>query len=288
MAVEIKLLTYKLFYYIGSLPKPTTQINGEHPRSNEDLLGDLMATDSNLASNGLDNMNLLDIPAQSSNINNLAPSINSGKESSNIFDLLGTLDMGGGMGEVPVSNNSNTSTVANNVNNLLDGLSSPTPVMPANKMNITALNDPVLSTPNLENSALESLPGILGSSASTGTSKNIPPLAVYEKNGVSIVFNFVKPSDTGLITINLTASSDATTSVSDFVIQAAVPKSMQLQLEPPSGSVLPPVINQVLKINNPNKAVLKMKLKVSFVCPQSGTIEEQLQLQNFPSDLNAW
>ena len=29
MAVEIKLLTYKLFYYIGSLPKPTTQINGE-------------------------------------------------------------------------------------------------------------------------------------------------------------------------------------------------------------------------------------------------------------------
>lgn len=270
------------------MPKATTQMNGEHPRSNEDLLGDLMAPDSNSASNGLNNMNLLDIPSQSSNMNNLAPSINSGKESSNIFDLLGTLDIGGGMGEVPMSNHSNTSTAANNVNNLLDGLSSPTPVMPANNMNITSINDPVLTTPNLENSGLESIPGILGPSASTGTSKNIPPLAVYEKNGVSIVFNFAKPSEAGLITINLTASSDATTSVSDFVIQAAVPKSMQLQLEPPSGSVLPPVINQVLKINNPNKAALKMKLKVSFVCPQKGTIEEQLQLQNFPSELNVW
>ena len=266
------------------MPKATTQINGEHPRSNEDLLGDLMAPDSNIASNGLDSMNLLDIPAQSGNINNLAPAINTGKESSNIFDLLGTLDMGGGMGEVPMSNNSNTSTVANNVNNLLDGLSSPTSVIPTNNMNLTALNDPVQANTSLENNALD----IFGTVASSGTPTNIPSLSVYEKNGVSILFNFVKSSETGQITINLTASNDATTSVSEFAIQAAVPKSMQLDLEPPSGSNLPPVISQVLKIRNPNKAVLKMKLKVSFVSSQNGTIEEQLQIQNFPAELNVW
>ena len=275
---------YHPIFFLGSLPKATTQINGEHPRSNEDLLGDLMAPDSNIASNGLDSMNLLDIPAQSGNINDLAPAINTGKESSNIFDLLGTLDMGGGMGEVPMSNNSNTSTVANNVNNLLDGLSSPTSVIPTNNMNLTALNDPVQANPSLENNALD----IFGTVASSGTPTNIPSLSVYEKNGVSILFNFVKSSETGQITINLTASNDATTSVSEFAIQAAVPKSMQLDLEPPSGSNLPPVISQVLKIRNPNKAVLKMKLKVSFVSSQNGTIEEQLQIQNFPAELNVW
>jgi len=252
----------------GLLPKDTTQMNGELPRSNVDLLGDPEL-----------------LPALSGNIDNLAPSINTGKESTdNIFDLLGTLNIGGDMGKVSMSNNSNTSIEANNVNNLLDGLSSPTSVMPSNNMNLTALNDPVQANSNFENSALD----IFGTPALTGSPNSIPSLSVYEKNGVSIVFNFERPSETGLITVNLTASNDATTSVSDFVIQAAVPKSMQLQLEPPSGSIMPPVINQVLKINNPNKAMMKMKLKVSFVSSKSGTIDEQLQLQNFPAELNVW
>lgn len=243
-------------------------MNGELPRSNVDLLGDPEL-----------------LPALSGNIDNLAPSINTGKESTdNIFDLLGTLNIGGDMGKVPMSNNSNTSIEANNVNNLLDGLSSPTSVMPSNNMNLTALNDPVQANSNFENSALD----IFGTPALTGSPNSIPSLSVYDKNGVSIVFNFERPSETGQITVNLTASNDATTSVSDFVIQAAVPKSMQLQLEPPSGSIMPPVINQVLKINNPNKAMMKMKLKVSFVSSKSGTIDEQLQLQNFPPELNVW
>ena len=269
------------------MPKPKTQINGEHPRSNEDLLGDLMAPDSNVASNGIDSLNLLDLPTQSTNMSNLAPSINSGKESSNIFDLLGTLDIGGDVGGTP-TNNTNTSTATNNVNNLLDGLSSPTSVMPSNNLNVTSLNDPVQPTPILSNNSLDTLPGIFGTMPVAETSENIPALTVYEKNGVKIIFGFVKPGGTGQITINLTATSDATTTVSDFVIQAAVPKSMQLQLEPPSGSILPPVINQVLKINNPNKAVLKMKLKVSFTSQGAGIIEEQLQLHNFPAELNNW
>ena len=264
-------------------------MNGEHPRSNEDLLGDLMAPDTNLASNGIDSLNLLDLPAQtqSTNINNLAPSINTGKESSNIFDLLGTLDIGGGDGGIPSTNNSNNSIATNNVNNLLDGLSSPSNALPSNSHLPTNLNDPVQTT-SLTNNALDTLPGIFSSMPTSEALGNIVPQTVYEKNGVKIVFNFVKPGETGQITINLTATSDATTSISDFVIQAAVPKSMQLQLEPPSGSTLPPVINQVLKINNPNKATLKMKLKVSFVIPGTGTIEEQLQLHTFPPEINTW
>ena len=285
----IFLYYYPLYFLLGSIAKAKTQINGEHPRSNEDLLGDLMAPDTNLASNGIDSLNLLDLPAQtqSTNMNNLAPSINTGKESSNIFDLLGTLDIGGGVGGIPSTNNSNNSIATNNVNNLMDGLSSPSNAIPSKSHLPTNLTD-LVQTTSLTNNALDTLPGIFSSMPTAEALGNIAPKTVYEKNGVKIVFSFVKPGETGQITINLTATSDATTSISDFVIQAAVPKSMQLQLEPPSGSTLPPVINQVLKINNPNKATLKMKLKVSFVIPGAGPIEEQLQLNTLPPELNTW
>ena len=246
-----------------------------------------MTTDSNLASNGIDSLQLLDLPPQSSNITDLAPSINAGKESS-ILDLLCVLDLGvGAGGELPV-NNSNTSLATNNANNLLDGFSSPNLVMASNDLNLTTNinNSTSPETPASINSL--DIPGIFGNIHPAGTSSNIPPLTVYEKNGVKIVFSFVKPGGPGQITINLTATGDATTTASDFVIQAAVPKSMQLQLELPSGSALPPVITQVLKINNPNKAALKMKLKISFVTPECGTVEEQLQLHNFPPELSAW
>ena len=264
--------------------KPLTQVNGEHPTSNSDLLGlDLMAPDTSIASNGLSPLDLFSSPSQPAN------TANTTKESSNILDLLGTLDMGGGGGGVPTSMNSNVSTAATNLNNLLDGLSSPTSVMPpSNSPNLagTIPNNNTLSS-SLTTTPTNPLDDLFGSIPTTVTPTNIPSLTVYDKNGVRIVFNFAK-AGTGQITINLIATGDVSTTASDFVIQAAVPKSMQLQLEPPSGSTLPPVITQVLKINNPNNAVLKMKLKVNFVTPVAGAVQEQLQVDNFPPELKVW
>merc|ERR550539_794006 len=227
----------------GLLSQPPTQANGEHPRSNEDLLGDLIATDSPITSNGIDSLNLLDIPTQSSNINNLAPTINSGKESANILDLLGTLDLGGNNSGMIPTNISNTTTATNN--------------------------------------SLNALPGMFGTMPNKVDINNIPSLTVYNEKGVKIVFSFAKPGGVGNIDINSTATCDHSIAITEFGIQAAVPKSMQLQLEPPSGTNLPPVITQVLKIKNPNNVTLKMKLKLSFLSGNDEKIEEQIQLQNF-------
>ena len=238
------------------------------------MLGDLIATDSNIASNGVDSLNLLDLPTQPTNLNNLAPTVNSGK-SSNIFDLLGTLDLGG----------ENVST-ANNINNLLDGLSSQSSVMPSNNSNLTTtFNDAVHTSPTLANIALDSKTGIFGSMPSAEGSDTIPSLTAYEKNGVKIVFDFVKREEKGQTTINLTASCHST-SITDFQVQVAVPKSMRIILEPASGDKMPPVIHQVLRLENSTNAVLKMRLKVQFKSAVGDVIDDLVPLTQFPSELN--
>jgi len=272
----------------GLLSQPPTQANGEHPRSNEDLLGDLIATDSPITSNGIDSLNLLDIPTQSSNINNLAPTINSGKESSNILDLLGTLDLGGNNSGMIPTNISSTTNASNSINDLLDGLSSPTSMIPPTNSNmLDKLNNPVESLSNATNNSLNALPGMFSTMPNKVDINNIPSLTVYNEKGVKIVFSFAKPGGVGNIDINSTATCDPSMAITEFGIQAAVPKSMQLQLEPPSGTNLPPAIT-LLKIKNPNNVTLKMKLKLSFLSGNDEKIEEQIQLQNFPSELNVW
>ena len=277
-----------LISYIGLLSQPPTQANGEHPRSNEDLLGDLITTDSPITSNGIDSLNLLDIPTQSSNINNLAPTINSGKESSNILDLLGTLDLGGNTSGIIPTNISNTPNASNNINDLLDDLSSPSMIPQTNSNVLEKLNNPAQSLSNATNNSLNALPGMFSTMPNKVDINNIPSLTVYNEKGVKIVFNFTKPGGVGNIDINSTATCDPSIPITEFGIQAAVPKSMQLQLEPPSGTNLPPAITQVLKIKNPNNVTLKMKLKLSFLIANDEKIEEQIQLQNFPSELNVW
>jgi len=74
-------------------------------------------------------------------------------------------------------------------------------------------------------------------------------------------------------------------SVTEFIFQAAVPKTFQLTLDPPSGTNLSQgsVVTQKITIANPSKAVLKMRLKVSYSL--NGVSQEKIQeIHNFPSD----
>jgi len=75
--------------------------------------------------------------------------------------------------------------------------------------------------------------------------------------------------------------------LTDFILQAAVPKSMQLELEPPTSTSIAPgggTTSQVLKVNNPSKASLKMRLKLNFA--RNGvTVQDQMEVNNFPAVL---
>lgn len=187
------------------------------------------------------------------------------KGQDSLLDLLGDLDMP----------SNNISPAANNMANLLDGL-------------VGSSSTIMTESPPAKAAANNSLDDLFSTSAPTGT--GIPNLMAYNKNDVQITFQFDNPSPDGRIVMNLNVCNVSPTSpVRDFTLQAAVPKSMQLELLPPSGTELPPSggsVTQVLKVNNPNKAVLKMRLKVSF---NKGGVpfQDQAEVANFPAALTA-
>uniref|UniRef100_A0A3Q2THM9 AP-1 complex subunit gamma n=1 Tax=Fundulus heteroclitus TaxID=8078 RepID=A0A3Q2THM9_FUNHE len=86
-----------------------------------------------------------------------------------------------------------------------------------------------------------------------------PAVTVYEKNGVTLTISCEQQSDSGL-TVTLTASNSSDSDISGFTLQAAVPKSVQLQMRAPSRDSLPAngaaKLTQLVILNNPNKVGL--------------------------------
>ena len=124
--------------------------------------------------------------------------------------------------------------------------------------------------------------------AAPSTISAIPSMLIYDKDEFRITFEFEKSGLGGQVVIRLKAINlSPITHVSDFVLQAAVPKSMQLELAPPSSTTIPfggGVATQVLKVNNPTKATLKMRLKLNY--SRNGVLhQDQMEANNFPATL---
>nr|XP_060644261.1 AP-1 complex subunit gamma-1 [Anolis sagrei ordinatus] len=97
----------------------------------------------------------------------------------------------------------------------------------------------------------------------------IPPITAYNKNGLKIDFAFERSNTNPSITvITIQASNNTEVDMTDFVFQAAVPKTFQLQLLSPSSSVIPAfntgTITQVIKVLNPQKQQLRMRIKLTY------------------------
>ncbi|NXW48920.1 AP1G1 protein, partial [Nyctiprogne leucopyga] len=89
-------------------------------------------------------------------------------------------------------------------------------------------------------------------------SAGIPSITAYNKNGLKIDFTFERSNTNPSVTvITIQASNSTELDMTDFVFQAAVPKTFQLQLLSPSSSVIPAfnsgTITQVIKVLNPQK-----------------------------------
>ncbi|CAH3029280.1 unnamed protein product, partial [Porites evermanni] len=114
-----------------------------------------------------------------------------------------------------------------------------------------------------------------------------PSITAFESNGLKIDFAFEKvpgnPSD--VVSIMVTATNSLTFPMTDFVFQAA---TFQLQLQSPSGNVIPPnnsgAINQGLKVANPQKQPLRMRLKVTYKI-NGVAVNEQGEVNSFPPGL---
>ncbi|KAG1648991.1 AP-1 complex subunit gamma-1 [Nymphon striatum] len=90
------------------------------------------------------------------------------------------------------------------------------------------------------------------------SSNSLPEITAFEKNGLKITFSFSKSTEnTDMVIITLVASNSTSHDMSNFLFQAAVPKTFKLQLQPSSGNIIPPSnsgnVSQVIKVINPNK-----------------------------------
>ncbi|KAM8878606.1 ADP-ribosylation factor-binding protein GGA1-like isoform 2-T2 [Spinachia spinachia] len=106
-------------------------------------------------------------------------------------------------------------------------------------------------------------------------SGNLEPITVYDHGGVHVSLHFARdppPGRPGVAVVVLSAVNTSALGVKDFLFQAAVPKTMLVKLQPPSGTNLPaydpllppPAVSQVLLLSNPDNRRLRLRYKLTL------------------------
>ncbi|XP_049816900.1 AP-1 complex subunit gamma-1 isoform X3 [Schistocerca nitens] len=196
--------------------------------------------------------------------------------------LLGGSDSNEGdiVNSVPTTETIKTTTVDNNQDllDLLGGLDvgNPTP-SPATLQN----NNSIIFNSNPTSNFL--VDGLLNSQPVVSS---LPSIIAYEKNGLKITFSLERlPDNPSTIVVTMIALNETMNTMADFLFQAAVPKTFQLQMLSPSGTILPPAgqVTQVLRITNPNRGMLRLRMKLSYSV--NGTqIQDLAEVNNFPPE----
>ncbi|XP_056648988.1 AP-1 complex subunit gamma-1 isoform X1 [Diorhabda sublineata] len=235
------------------------QTNGDasdsEPRSNEDSPQHTVNSESNTLLDllgGIDSSTDLDVIKMNSQP--VAPPISN----ANNQDLLDLLGLG------PISSSPTTDAGGNNI-----GL-----IMENNNSNILINN---------QNSNF--LSGDLFGDSNTSKERNVPTLTAYDKDGLKIVFSLDKTADSTLsVTVNTTNYTLST--MTDYIFQVAVPRTFQLQMLSPSGTVLEPNghVTQDLRVTNPSRNTLRMKVRLSYLI-DGNPVQDQIEVNNFPADI---
>lgn len=143
---------------------------------------------------------------------------------------------------------------------------------------------------SLTNLAAPAVPdGLVSRSPVLPTTNGIPPMTVFEKDGLKLDFAFEKePSSPQTAVIHLTAVNLSSCPMTDFLFQAAVPKTFQLQMLPPDGSIVQPnssgCVRQTIKVTSPYKNPLRMRIRISYSV-NGAQVLEQAEVNNFPASV---
>ncbi|XP_076470674.1 AP-1 complex subunit gamma-1-like isoform X2 [Babylonia areolata] len=139
------------------------------------------------------------------------------------------------------------------------------------------------------------LDGFLSPSSPLSPSNNVingsagMAMTAFEKNGLCIKFQCERDLKTPTTTlINMAATNSTPFPMTEFVFQAAVPKSFQLTLESPSGNLIPAMgtgnLTQVISVNNPLKQPIRMRLKITYN-HNGTTVNEMGEVNSFSPSL---
>eukprot|EP00833_Pecoramyces_ruminatium_P005917 jgi/Orpsp1_1/1179949/evm.model.c7180000071519.1 len=195
----------------------------------------------------------------------------SSSSSNDIMDLLGDLQLGTATAPVltPSNNTSSVNLMNNNVpetntNNNLDSLLSLGNVMqPTSSSNMPSLLNSM--QPSSNNISTPITPMIPTSNPMTPISAPMTPMSaapsvqkeeniLYHKNGLKITFDASNENPI-IVVLKTKYIADPSYVIDKINLLVAVPKSMKLQINPPSASVCTPdsPINQIIRIANPSK-----------------------------------
>ncbi|CAF0734273.1 unnamed protein product [Didymodactylos carnosus] len=120
------------------------------------------------------------------------------------------------------------------------------------------------------------------------------PLTLLDKSeyGLKCILHFARDSPRAdiLVSVLSVISTNTTYQIKQFMFQAAVPKTMRVKLQTPSGSdlpvynpILPPAaITQVMLIANPKKDKIRLRYKISYQLNDDTHVESG-DLDQFPS-----
>ncbi|CAM0942812.1 unnamed protein product [Alopecurus aequalis] len=139
--------------------------------------------------------------------------------------------------------------------------------------------------------AVDLLDGLSASTSVSGLEDACPSITAFESATLKIVFDLrkqpAKPQET---TIHATFTNLTSTTYTDFIFQAAVPKFIQLRLDPASGNVVPASgkgsVTQGFNVTNNQhgQKPLAMRIRMSYKVNGEDRLE-QGQVSNFPSGL---
>ncbi|XP_040845620.1 ADP-ribosylation factor-binding protein GGA3 isoform X1 [Ochotona curzoniae] len=110
------------------------------------------------------------------------------------------------------------------------------------------------------------------------------PVTAYDKNGFRILFHFAKecpPGRPDVLVVVVSMLNTAPLPIRSIVLQAAVPKSMKVKLQPPSGTELSPfspihppaAITQVMLLANPLKEKVRLRYRLMFTLGEQPSTE---------------
>ncbi|XP_076838563.1 ADP-ribosylation factor-binding protein GGA2-like isoform X1 [Brachyhypopomus gauderio] len=125
----------------------------------------------------------------------------------------------------------------------------------------------------------------------------LQPITVFDRHGIRVSFHFTKealPSRPDVVVIVISTVNTSALPVSDFLFLAAVPKTMQVRLQPATRTdlpaynpILPPAaISQVLLLSNPLKKPVRVRFKLSMMLGVN-RVHQEAEINQFP-EWNSW
>ncbi|XP_069024477.1 ADP-ribosylation factor-binding protein GGA1-like isoform X1 [Embiotoca jacksoni] len=123
-------------------------------------------------------------------------------------------------------------------------------------------------------------------------SSQLEPVTLHDRAGIRVSLHFARNGPAGhpdVVVVVVSAVNTSALRVKDFLFQAAVPKTMSVKLQPPSGTHLPPynpllppaAVSQVLLLANPQRRKVRLRYKLTLTHGDQ-QLNETREIDSFP------